>query len=168
MPRIGRTPSFEQVDKEAFDRYLGDQLMSFAFLAAIGALEFGGGVHVAVQRGAPPLAHILEGHGPGQGFTGVFDATTGRVALRPSTAEALIPNGWVARGGGHGAVSRELGGDAVSHAGFAAIIRDDGGLQLTWRSGTLNASPTFLVPEAARPAIVHAVEHATGRTVTSW
>jgi hypothetical protein len=74
-----------------------------------------------------PLAHILRGHGPGQGFTGVFDASTGRVALRPSTADAVIPAGWVPRAGGHAAVSAELGGATGSHAGFAAIIEEGEG-----------------------------------------
>ena len=111
---------------------------------------------------------MLEGHGAGQGFTGVFDAATGRVLLRPSTAEALIPEGWVARSGGHAAVSDLLGGEPAGHTGFAVILEEGGGLEMTWRSGTLNPPPAFVVPESLRPTIVEAVEQATGRPVTSW
>jgi RHS repeat-associated protein len=120
------------------------------------------------SRGAPYLADVLEGHGPRQGFTGVYDAATGRIGLRPSTAEVPLPEGWVARSGGHGAVSAELGGDASGHAGFAAILEEGGGARLTWRSGTINAPPEYVVPEAMRPTVVSAFEQATGLTVTSW
>jgi hypothetical protein len=114
------------------------------------------------------LAGVLEGHGAGQGFTGVFDTATGRVALAPSTADAVIPQGWVARAGGHADVSAALGGDPVGHAGFAAILEEGGGLRLTWRSGTLNQGAGNLVPQGLRQAIVDAVEAATGRKVVSF
>jgi hypothetical protein len=114
-----------------------------------------------------PLANVLEGHPVGQGFTGVFDSATGRVALRPSTAALPLPQGFVARAGGHAAVSAELGGNSASHAGFAAIIEEGGGLRLTWRSGTLNAGPGNLVAPELRPSIVKAVEQATGRAVVA-
>lgn len=114
--------------------------------------------------GRAPLASALDGHSVGQGFTGVFDAATGRIALRPS-AVGNVPAGWVPRRGGHSIVSRELGGNVADHAGFAAIIEPGGGLRLTWRSGQLNVGPDNLVPAPMRPAIVQAVEAATGRTV---
>ena len=72
-------------------RYPGIALRLPGSWGAEGVVAAGGGV---------PLARVLEGHGAGQGFTGVFDAATGRGALRPSTAEAVIPEGWVARQGG--------------------------------------------------------------------
>jgi RHS repeat-associated protein len=116
----------------------------------------------------PELAGVLEGHGVGQGFTGVFDTATGRVGLAPSTADPVIPQGWVPRAGGHADVSATLGGDPAGHAGFAVILEEGGGLRMTWRSGTLNQGPGSLVPQALRPTIVHAVEAATGRKVVSF
>jgi RHS repeat-associated protein len=117
------------------------------------------------QASAPPLAHVLECHGPGQGFTGVFDVSDGRVLLRPSSAEHPLPSGWVPRRGGHASVSRELGGNRSAHVGFAAIIREGGDLELTWRSGQLNAPPDFLVNTDVRTRITASVEGATGRKV---
>jgi hypothetical protein len=111
------------------------------------------------------LAKVLEGHAPGQGFTGVFDASTSKVLIRPSTAEAAIPPGWVARAGGHADVSAALGGDAASHFGFAVILQEDGTLGITWRSGTLNPAPNYVVPPALRATIIDSVQFATGRAV---
>lgn len=112
-----------------------------------------------------PLAQVLEGHGAEQGFTGVYDASTGRVLIQPSTAEPVVPSGWVARAGGHADVSAALGGDAASHSGFAVILQEDGSLNITWRSGTLNPAPDYVVPPELRPQIIDAVQNATGRTV---
>ena len=150
---------------EAEAQYIREHPRFGATEAILGALAGG---NALAARSSAPLAKIFEGHGAGQGFTGVFDASTGRIALRPSTADAVIPEGWVARTGGHAAVSAELGTNTAGHAGFAVIIEDGGGLRLTWRSGTLNAAPGYVVPEAMRPTVVRAVEQATGRTVTSW
>jgi len=117
-------------------------------------------------RGEAPLASILEGHVAPQGVSGVFDASTGRVLLRPSTEEAVIPEGWVARGGGHAEVSAALGGNRASHSGFAAILQENGSLNITWRSGTLNpSSNNYYVPARLRSSIMDAVEDATGRKV---
>ena len=112
-----------------------------------------------------PLANILEGHSAGQGFTGVYDASTGDVLIAPSTADAEIPAGWVARAGGHADVSAALGGDAASQSGFAVILQEDGTLNITWRSGTLNPPPDFVVPPNLRQTIINTVQSATGRTV---
>jgi hypothetical protein len=113
----------------------------------------------------PPLANLFEGHTAGQGFTGVFDASTGKVLIAPSTADAVIPDGWVPRTGGHADVSAALGGDAASHSGFAVILQNDGSLNITWRSGTLNPPPNYVVPPALRQQIIDEIEAATGRTV---
>jgi len=101
----------------------------------------------------------------GQGFTGVYDAESGKVALVPSTT-GDVPQGWVSRRGGHQAVSEALGGDAGNHYGFAAIRQADGSLQLTWRSGVLNgAYPNAEVPMNIRPAITGALEGLTELTI---
>ena len=112
-----------------------------------------------------PLANILERHSAGQGFTGVYDATSGKVLIAPSTADANIPAGWVARAGGHADVSAALGGDAANHSGFAVILQEDGTLNITWRSGTLNPAPDYVVPPNLRQTIINSVQSATGRTV---
>jgi len=112
-----------------------------------------------------PLANILKGHSAGQGFTGVYDATTRKVLIAPSTANAEIPAGWVARAGGHAEVSATLSGDAANHSGFAIILQPDGTLNITWRSGTLNPAPNYVVPSNLRPAIINSVQSATGRTI---
>jgi hypothetical protein len=121
--------------------------------------------HFTIAAEGAPLANVLEGHTPGQGFTGVFDASNGNVLDRQSTADAVIPEGWVARAGGHSDVSAALGGDAASHSGFAVILQEDGTLGITWRSGTLNPAPNYVVPPALRPTIIDSVQSATGRTV---
>jgi hypothetical protein len=115
-----------------------------------------------------PLAKVFDGHGAGQGFTGVFDSATGKILLKPSTAASEIPPGWVARGGGHANVSGALGGNAAGHQGFAVILQQDGTLAVTWRSGVLNRTPDALVPLAERKAIVEAIEKATGKSVSSY
>jgi hypothetical protein len=77
----------------------------------------------------------------------------------------VIPEGWVARAGGHADVSATLGGDAAGHSGFALILQENGSLNITWRSGTLNRTPGSLVPTELRSTIIDAVKVATGRTV---
>ena len=118
---------------------------------------------------SPPLIRLaqpLSDYPAGQGFTGVYDASTGQILLVPSTANPEIPPGWVARNGGHQAVSEALGGDAAEHYGFAAIIQENGSLQLTWRSGVLNSAyPGAEVPMGIRPAIIQEVEALTDAAV---
>jgi hypothetical protein len=65
-------------------------------------------------------------------------------------------------------VSKALGGDAANHQGFAVILQEDGSLAVTWRSGVLNQPPDYVVPPAARKAIVDAIERATGKKVSSY
>jgi hypothetical protein len=117
---------------------------------------------VAGSGGAPD---VFEGYESGQGFSGVFDITTEQVALRPSTYADPVPDGYVAARGGHAEVSEELGGDPDNHNGFAAILQDDGSVNLTWRSRTLNRTPDALVPPALRPQITQAVQARTCRVV---
>jgi hypothetical protein len=83
--------------------------------------------------------------------------------MNPSTAEAVTPQGWVPRAGGHSDVSAALGGDSAGHSGFAVILQQNGSLNITWRSGTLNRTQGSLVPEAQRQAIIDAVKAATGQ-----
>jgi hypothetical protein len=129
-----------------------------------------GGVRGLAKKAPGYLAHVLRGFGARQGFSGVFDASTGRILLRPSraVAEGPLPEGWVARGGGHADVSAELGGDAARHSGFAIILQEDGTLAVTWRSGTLNPGPDGMVPPELRATIVKEIEEATGRAVSSY
>lgn len=110
---------------------------------------------------------MLEGHPAGQGFTGVFDSSTGQIRLNPSTADPVLPPGFVRRAGGHADVSRALGGNPANHSGFAVILEENGTLRVTWRSGTLNNTPDSMVPPELRPQIIRAIEEQTGRTVSS-
>jgi RHS repeat-associated protein len=119
-------------------------------------------------QAAATSAGVLKGHKAGQGFTGVFDANSGRIGLSPSTAERIVPPGFVPRAGGHATVSATLGGSRATHSGFAVILQKDGTLHVTWRSGTLNRTPDNLVPESLRSQIVKALEEQTGRTVSSY
>jgi hypothetical protein len=113
-----------------------------------------------------PLAGVIEGHPAGQGFTGVFDSSTRRIALNPSSYARPLPEGQVFARGGHGVLSRALGGEASNHYGFTAILREDGSLELRWRSGTLNSAfPSSEVPTGMRSTIANAVQQSTGRTV---
>jgi RHS repeat-associated protein len=147
------------------------QLLSGGFVvgtALSGLRGLGRAPRGPAPRVAAPLAEVLEGHGAGQGFTGVFDTASGRVLIRPSTGDSAVPAGWVARRGGHADVSAALGGDAAEHVGFAAILEEGGTLRLTWRSGTLNPAPNYVVPAAMRPAIVEAIQRATGRAVSAF
>jgi hypothetical protein len=45
------------------------------------------------------------------------------------------------------------------------ILKEGGNLEIRWRSGTLNAPPSYMVPVELRPAIIECVECVTGRTV---
>lgn len=127
----------------------------------------------AAAGGAGPAsagASVLDGHAPPQGFTGVYDAATKRLRMRPSASSARgrrLPSGFVPRRGGHAIVSQELGGDSKDHHGFAVILQDDGTVHVTWRSGQLNQGPENLVPQEHRSAIVAAVERDTGKRVSS-
>lgn len=129
-------------------------------------LTFGASAEAVAAEEAPPLAYLLEGHSAGQGFTGVFDTSNGNILIAPSTADADIPAGWVARSGGHIDVSNMLGGDAENHVGFAAILQEDGSLGVTWRSGSLNPPPSYLVPDELRQPIINALGSATGRSIS--
>jgi hypothetical protein len=111
------------------------------------------------------LANVLDGHPAGQGFSGVYDASTGDVLIAPSTADSEVPEGWVPRSGGHADVSAALGGDAGNHSGFAVILQEDSSLNITWTSGTLNPPPDYVVPPDLRQTIIDAVQSATGRKV---
>jgi hypothetical protein len=126
------------------------------------------GAGSVTARGIAPLAGVLRGHRAGQGFSGVFDAATGKLLLRPSATAAPTPPGWVARAGGHADVSAALGGNVAGHSGFAVILQQDGTLAVTWLSRTLNSGRGALVPAELRPAIVKAIEEATGRAVSAF
>ena len=122
-----------------------------------------GGDAAAVENA--PLANVLEGQSAGQGFTGVYDSSTGGLLIAPSTADADVPAGWVSRTGGHADVSAALGGSAANQSGFAVILQHDGTLNVTWRSGMLNPAPGYVVPTNLRPTIIDALQAATGRIV---
>ncbi len=141
-----------------------------AALTTYGIIKIVKRLKAAKAANAPkaPLAGVLEGHPTGQGFTGVFDSSTGKIALNPSTDAPVLPPGFVPRRGGHADVSRALGGNPANHSGFAVILQEDGTLRVTWRSGTLNNTPDSLVPVEQRPAIIKAIEEQTGRKVCSY
>jgi RHS repeat-associated protein len=123
-----------------------------------------------VAEAAPQLAKVLEGHEAGQGFSGVFDAASGKINIRPSPNQrgASIPEGGVPRGGGHSIVSKQLGGNTTTHSGFTVILQKDGTLTVTWKSTSLNKTSDALVPKDLRPQIVKAIEEQTGRKVSSF
>jgi hypothetical protein len=147
----------------------GIEAYKSAFRAVATAAALLGAEEVlGAAEATPPLASVLEGHGAEQGFTGVFDDATGQVLIKPSMEGPGIAPGWVARRGGHADVSSALGGNAANHRGFAVILQKDGSLAVTWRSGVLNPSPDFVVPQAERARIIAAIEKATGRKVSSF
>ena len=119
-----------------------------------------------MTQGRHSYGGLKRGHPAGQGFTGVFDSATGKIGLSPSSVEPVLPPGFVPRAGGHANVSQALGGNAANHSGFAVILKPDGTLRVTWRSGTLNTGPGNEVPAALRPQIIKAIEQQTGRTVS--
>jgi hypothetical protein len=123
---------------------------------------------VCVQEPVAPLASVIDGHAAQQGFTGVIDIATGEVLMRPSRIGPNLPSGWIPRRGGHADVSRLLGGNTSNHRGFAVILQEDGTLQITWGSGTLNSPPDYVIPTELRPEIVRSIEAATGRKVSSF
>jgi RHS repeat-associated protein len=119
----------------------------------------------AFPRGS--LSKIFDGHVANQGFSAVIDLTKKKLLLVPSTYSDDIPTGWVNAQGGHGAVSRMLGGNRADHWGFAAILQSDGTLRLRWISRTLNQTADNQVPANLRQEIIEAVEKMTGKTVSS-
>jgi hypothetical protein len=102
----------------------------------------------------------------GEGFTGVYDSATCKFVIAPSRIKptpAQVNQGWVEYNGGHLSLSLEMGGNVGNnHHGFAVILRE-GGLEVTWKSNTLN--PNGLVPKELRPQIIKAIEEATGMKV---
>src|SRR6266850_8054477 len=62
-----------------------DRLTAYLFYQEI----LPGSADVRVTPPRATLASVLEGHSACQGFTGVFDASTDEVLIRPSTAETV-------------------------------------------------------------------------------
>jgi RHS repeat-associated protein len=142
-----------------------------ALLITAGALRVGG--RIAQMPKVPPLSKLFDGHVPKQGFSGVFDPKTGKAQMRPSFDPDFNtgpkPSDWVNRRRGHLEVSTEMGRD-VHHQAFTVKLEANGTLSVDWYSGSVNTqNPLFggsaIVPEQFRPAIIKAIEAATGRTV---
>ena len=147
-------------------------LFAASIAGTLGAIENASGgnlwVNARLFTNAKSVSYpaLISRFSTGQGFSGVYDASTGDVGLMPSSYDQPTPAGFVrAQGGGHRVVSSDLGGDPANHWGFAAILENDGALRLTWRSRSLNRTPDNLVPEEVRPAIIKAVADATEREV---
>ena len=120
-----------------------------------------------------PLSHVLDGHGPGQGFSGVFDPKTGAIRLAPNKAVPVrdLPDGFVPRQGGHGVLRNRLGREGVDTSdlqGFTAIVDDAGNVNLEFFSRGVNGrNPNFpgnTLPENLQGAVRDAFRNATGIT----
>lgn len=117
---------------------------------------------VAGNTAEASLKGVFDGHKASDGFSGIIDPKTGRVLLQ-SSANPPGP-GQVPRTGGHATLNDKLGGNRADHQGFAVILRDDGTLEVTWASGTLNkAENDFRIPESDRKSIVERIEKETRR-----
>jgi hypothetical protein len=114
---------------------------------------------------------------PGSGMTGVFDHKTGTVILRPSLdlpSGTPLPEGTVARYGGHASVREDLGaalGEDLGSAapgrlsGFSITKNPDGTIGFGWNSGQINPGSHGGgngVPAALRPEIETAVRGSLG------
>ncbi len=123
-----------------------------------------------VGSGVKSLTSIFDGHGTGQGFSGVFAPETGSVLMKPSaypSANGLLPEGFVSARGGHLTLSNELGRN-VNHVGFTAFLEENGSLRIEWLSRSVNGpNPSFpgpVVPNAMRSSILDAIKNSTSRT----
>jgi hypothetical protein len=114
----------------------------------------------------PPLSSIFKDQPVGQGFSGVYNPSSGQILMRPSTALVPIPAGYVPRGGGHAVLAAEMG-RSPSQVGFTAFLQQNGALRIEWLSRSVNGmNPSFtgsILPASQRPAVLRAIEDATGR-----
>jgi len=144
----------------------------------------GGGSDTAgvLVHNSPPSAHSLpnfDDFAPGQGFSGAFEPSTGRVSMRPSSADPNVtPPGFASRNGGHLDAGADLvpGGRAGASAagergqlqGFTGFLEEGGGLRLEYSSGGLNgrnpAYPGRTLPDDLQGPLREGVEAATGRS----
>jgi hypothetical protein len=129
----------------------------------------------AMRRMAGGTKSVIPNFGqfkPGQGFSGVFDPKTGTLRIKPSTSAADLPEGFVRRRGGHGALRRELQAEGIDTGelqGFTAFLDDAGNLRLEYFSRSVNrANPKFpgeTIPPELQGPIRDAIRRATGRGV---
>ncbi len=141
------------------------QVIGDPALASIGVLGVGG---ISLASGTP-LAPVVDGFTAPQGFSGVYDTTTGAIGLSPSVyvePGATVPEGFVNARGGHLDVSDALGGDPDNQVGFAVVLQEDGTANVTWTSRTLNSSyPDAQVPVEFQQPILDTVQDQTGLTI---
>ena len=103
-----------------------------------------------------------------QGFSGVWSSTRAKIAMRPSTENQPIPNGWVDRSGGHRTVADEFfpSTNREHLFGFTVIKIGNNTVKVEFFSRSMNGNyPGNLVPEPFRPLIVQKVAKETGMTV---
>ena len=109
----------------------------------------------------------------GEGMSGVFDHASSRFVLRHSTTASPLPEGSVARYGGHRAVRGDLAealGDDLSSAasgrlsGFSVSKQADGSVRFGWNSGQINPGShgTRAVPAELQAEIEASVRAALG------
>lgn len=114
------------------------------------------------------VPNSVVGYKAGQGFSGVFDAKSGRVLFRPSSYDEVLPDGWVPAKGGHVNVFDELGSDLADSSGFTVFKQADGSLSVQWKSGlNLTDADDMILPFQKREPILKALENVTGRTAVS-
>jgi Pretoxin HINT domain len=99
----------------------------------------------------------------GTGFNAIYDPADGSFEARLSEGEDLL----VVRNGGHRIINRQSFGGSGGTVAFTVIGRGEEGLELTWKSTSVNAYnwDQLEAPEEYRNAIRTAVNSATGLMV---
>lgn len=115
--------------------------------------------------------------GPATGFSGVYDPTTGKFAIRPSGNTLLrtgeVPVDRVDRFGGHSQLNDELtrnyGVKPSGTVGFVVYYDAPGELSVTWRSGSVNRQNFYdpAAPVRFRQPLLDDLHAATGTNVRS-
>ena len=129
------------------------------------------GMHLsvsAIRTLKPNLGGVnrrLDGYDIGQGFTGVFDKSTGKIGFKPSNrlgTPITLKNGTVVSDvvrqyGGHGSVADAMGGARNTKLGFAIIKKSSASLEIRWNSRTLNGSTNPALPQEYRSSVINQV-----------
>ena len=112
------------------------------------------------------IARKLDGFADSQGFTGVFDKATNKIAYKPSNIDGnpitlrdgSVIEDVVEQFGGHGPVADAMGGMRDTKLGFAIIKKSDDVLEIRWNSRTLNGVDNPSVPEEFKASILEKVK----------
>ena len=116
------------------------------------------------NRSKNAIIRKLDKYHADQGFSGVYDKTTGKILYKPSNREGksitlndgAVVDDVVTQFGGHGAVADAMGGDRASKLGFAIIKESEDVIRIRWNSRTLNGSERAL-PSEYRQSVIEEV-----------